>query len=157
MGENLENVIFRRGGAHGAELVEDELNFKTANVYNMMSIYVERGEPTRIGYKRIRFYLAEYYNPDWTTLAHYEKNPEEKPENFRAPHDHEFLTFTELFKQPIRTLDKVKKIKDTIMPQIKELCPQIAQANPNFTIRLREKLAEKLCQVYHDEKVLESY
>lgn len=70
--QKLENVIFRRGGAHGAELVEDELDFKTANIYNMMSIYIEKGEPTRIGYKRIRFFLADYYNPDWDSLAYYE-------------------------------------------------------------------------------------
>lgn len=76
LGESLDRVIIRRGGAHGAELVEDELNFKMANIYNMMSLYVERGEPTRVGYKRIRFYLVDYYNPDWNQLAYYEKNPE---------------------------------------------------------------------------------
>ena len=69
MGQSIETIIFRRGGAHGAELVEDELNFKTANIYNMMSIFVERGEPTRVGYKRVRFFLADYYNPDWHSLA----------------------------------------------------------------------------------------
>ena len=65
LGESLDNIIFRRGGSHGAELVEDELGLRTANVYNMMSVYVERGEPTRAGWKRIRFFVAEYYNPDW--------------------------------------------------------------------------------------------
>ena len=75
LGEKLDEVIFRRGGAHGAEIVEDELNFKQANIYNMMSIFVERGEPTRVGYKRIRFFLVDYYNPDWNSLAFYEKNP----------------------------------------------------------------------------------
>lgn len=145
LGQSIETIIFRRGGAHGAELVEDELNFKTANIYNMMSIYVERGEPTRVGYKRVRFYLAEYYNPDWHSLAAYEQKLQEMPENFRKPHDHEFLTFRELFKMPIRTLDKVKKIKETIMPKIKEVCPQIADKYPNFGLRFREKLSEKLC------------
>ena len=156
LNEKIEYVIFRRGGAHGAELVEDELNFKTANVYNMMSIYIERGEPTRVGYKRIRFYLAEYYNPDWNSLAEAEKNPKGLPENFRKPHDHEFTTFTELFKQPIRTLDKVKLVKEKILPQLRETYPQHFSGE-KITIRMREKLSDKLCQVYQDEKILEAY
>ena len=36
----IEGVIFRRGGSHGAELVEDDLTFKQANIYNGMSIFV---------------------------------------------------------------------------------------------------------------------
>ena len=85
MGQNLENLIFRRGGSHGAELVEDELGLKQANVYNMMSLYIEKGEPTRQGWKKLRFFLAEYYNPDWKST-----------DVTREPHDHEFFTFTEI-------------------------------------------------------------
>jgi len=121
-----------------------------------MSIYIERGEPTRVGYKRIRFYLAEYYNPDWNSLAEAEKNPEGLPENFRKPHEHEFTNFTELFKQPIRTLDKVKLVKEKILPQLRETYPQHFSGE-NITIRMREKLSDKLCQVYQDEKILETY
>ena len=65
LGVDVNELIFRRGGAHGAELSEDDLSFKQANVYNGMSIYVQKGEPTRQGWKRLRIFLAEYYNPDW--------------------------------------------------------------------------------------------
>lgn len=95
LGESLDNIIFKRGNIFGTELVEDDLTFKLANVFNMMNIHIERGTPTRQGYKKLSFSLANYYNADWTTL----QNPEEieKP-GFRPPHDHEFFTFTELFK-----------------------------------------------------------
>ena len=52
LGKTLDVLVFKRGGSHGAELVEDELGIKQANVYNMMSLFVERGEPTRMGWKR---------------------------------------------------------------------------------------------------------
>ena len=51
----------------------------------MMSLYIEKGEPTRQGWKKLRFFLAEYYNPDW-----------ESTDVTREPHDHEFFTFTEI-------------------------------------------------------------
>ena len=60
-----------------------------ANVFNRMSMFVQRGQPTRKGYKRLRFALADYYNPDWHSLP--------EGEGWREPHDHEFYTFTELF------------------------------------------------------------
>jgi hypothetical protein len=41
--ESLDHVIFRRGGQHGAELVEDDLTFKLAHFFNMMSLFLERG------------------------------------------------------------------------------------------------------------------
>jgi hypothetical protein len=47
LAENIETIIFKRGGANGSELVEDDLTFKQANIYNMMSIFVEKGQPTR--------------------------------------------------------------------------------------------------------------
>lgn len=72
----------------------------------MMSLYIEKGEPTRIGWKRLHFYLVELYNPDWTKPF-----PEDPNENFRSPHDHEFFTFTEISKQQIRVLNKVKVVK----------------------------------------------
>lgn len=154
LNEPLDKIIFRRGGNHGAELIEDDLPFKLANIYNMMSMFVEYGEPTRAGYKRIKFFMADYYNPDWSTLKGI---TDDLPEDFRAPYDYEFLTFTELFKQPTRTQDKVVELKQKLMTQINELFPNIQAKNPNYTIRLREKLADKLCAVYHNEKILGSY
>lgn len=41
IGLTLDCLVFRRGGSHGAELVEDDLGIKQANVYNMMSLYIE--------------------------------------------------------------------------------------------------------------------
>jgi hypothetical protein len=67
----------------------------------MMSMYIEKGEPTRHGWKRLKFYVSEYYNPDWENFD----------ENERLPHDNEFFSFTFLMRLPIRTLDKVKDIK----------------------------------------------
>ena len=143
LGESLDCIIFKRGGAFGAEMIEDDLPFKLANIFNMMSIYIERGQPTRAGYKRLRYSLAEYYNPNWMSFDE------------RLPYDHEFFTFTELFSTPTRTLDKVKDVKAAIMPKLLELYPQLAEGN--IKIRLRERLADKLCQVYHDERVFDSY
>ena len=53
LGKTLDVLVFKRGGSNGAELVEDELGIKQANVYSMMSLFVERGEPTRMGWKRL--------------------------------------------------------------------------------------------------------
>lgn len=73
----------------------------------MMCLYIEKGQPKKAGYKRLIFYLAEYYNPNWDSL----KSLESMDQNFRKPYDHEFFTFTEILRQPIRTLDKVKQVK----------------------------------------------
>jgi hypothetical protein len=62
-------LVFRRGGFNGAELVEDDLSFKEANIFNMISIFVEKGTPTRPGWKRLKIYHSVFYNPDW---YHYE-------------------------------------------------------------------------------------
>lgn len=34
----------------------------------MMCLYIEKGQPKKAGYKRLIFYLAEYYNPNWDSL-----------------------------------------------------------------------------------------
>lgn len=140
----LENLIFRRGGSNGAELVEEDLLFKQANIYNMMSIYIQRGEPTRQGWKKIRFFHSEYYNPDWTFA------PKEGEEIGRDPHDHEFFTFVDLGLLPIRVLDKVEDVKAKIIEKFEKTYGGLKPAQ----IRLRDKLNEKLAQVYHDSRVL---
>ncbi len=66
---SVDALIFRRGGAHGEELIEDDLTFKQANIYNMMSVFVEEGEPTRYGWKRLKFSAATLYTPDWSVFA----------------------------------------------------------------------------------------
>jgi len=69
LGRSIDSIIFRRGGAHGEELIEDDLYFKQVNIYNMMSLFVEIGEPTRYGWKRVRVYAASLYSPDWSVFA----------------------------------------------------------------------------------------
>ena len=43
---DLSEIIFRRGGSHGTELIEDEETLKRAQFYNMMSLYLENGVPS---------------------------------------------------------------------------------------------------------------
>ena len=43
LGESLDSIIFRRGNKHGAEMIEDDLPFKLGNIFNMMTIYMEKG------------------------------------------------------------------------------------------------------------------
>ena len=117
-----------------------------------MSINMERGTPTRSGFKRLSFSLAEYYNPNWNTFL---DNELVTSPDFRPPHDHEFYTFTELFKQPVRTLDTVEKVKEVIYPKLIEILPELA--NTEFKFRLRERLNDKLCAVYHESKIFDSY
>ena len=45
----LSDIVFRRGGAHGTELLEDDDSLKAAQFYNMMSLYLERGIPSQVG------------------------------------------------------------------------------------------------------------
>lgn len=75
----------------------------------MMSIYLEKGEPTRQGWKRLHFCIAEYYNPDWSSAL-----TDIGKATYREPHDHEFFTFKELVRLPIRTLDPVYKVKEVL-------------------------------------------
>ena len=83
--------------------MEDELSFKQANLYNMMSIYLEAGEPTRQGWRKLSVFLVDYYNPDWNIIG-----------GLREPHDHEFFTFTEVQRLAVRTLDKVVDVKKAL-------------------------------------------
>jgi hypothetical protein len=65
---------------------------------------------------------------------------------------------------PIRTLDPVHKLKQVLINNIKNLPKDILSSfeiNPESVqvenIRLRENLSDKLCEVYHDNKILETY
>ena len=42
---DINQMIFRRGGQHGAQIFEDDQELKEANIFNRMSIYVEKGNP----------------------------------------------------------------------------------------------------------------
>lgn len=86
IGLDLDQIVFRRGGANGAELIDDDLPFKQANIYNMMSVFIEQGQPTRHGWKRLKVFVAKFYNPDWITFA-------QGCDTMREPHDTDFFDF----------------------------------------------------------------
>ena len=43
---SLSELVFRRGGSHGTELLEDEQSLKQAQFYNMICLYLEKGIPS---------------------------------------------------------------------------------------------------------------
>ena len=49
VGYQLSDLVFRRGGAHGTELLEDDDSLKAAQFYNNMSLYLEKGIPSQVG------------------------------------------------------------------------------------------------------------
>ena len=55
----LDKLVFRRGGSHGVELLEDDDSLKQAQFYNHICLYLERGQPSVLGQKRINFFLAK--------------------------------------------------------------------------------------------------
>lgn len=42
-GVGLDELVFRRGGAHGVELLEDEDSLKQATFYNHICLYLQKG------------------------------------------------------------------------------------------------------------------
>jgi len=42
----LQELVFRRGGTHGSELVDDEQSLKQGQFYNMICVYVQVGVPS---------------------------------------------------------------------------------------------------------------
>lgn len=36
----LDQLVFRRGGSHGMELIEDDFSLKQAQIYNMICLYL---------------------------------------------------------------------------------------------------------------------
>lgn len=51
-------LVFKRGGAYGAELIEDESTLKQAQLYNMICLYIEVGTPTIVGQKRLKIFKS---------------------------------------------------------------------------------------------------
>lgn len=118
------------------ELIEDDLSLKQTQFYNMICLYLQTGIPSKYGQKRLKFCLAEY-QLEYTG------------------HDNIFFKFTDLFELPIRTLDTAWDAKQIIAQKINEQYPHLNVRPDQLT--LREKSAEKLLQVYHNEQVLEKY
>ena len=59
VGVGLDQLVFKRGGNHGVELLEDDDSLKQAQFYNHICLYLERGQPSVLGQKRIQFLLAK--------------------------------------------------------------------------------------------------
>jgi len=53
VGIGLDQIVFRRGGAHGVELLEDEDSLKQAQFYNHICLFLQRGQPSVLGQRRI--------------------------------------------------------------------------------------------------------
>jgi hypothetical protein len=46
---SLSEVVFRRGGSHGSELIEDDDSLKMAQFYSNICVYTEKGVPSQVG------------------------------------------------------------------------------------------------------------
>ena len=46
VGIGLDELVFKRGGAHGVELLEDEDTLKQAQFYNHIGLYLKKGQPS---------------------------------------------------------------------------------------------------------------
>jgi hypothetical protein len=63
LGKKVNTLVFKRGGTHGAELVEDDQTLKQAQFYNMICLYIQVGIPTIIGQKRLKIFVSENFKP----------------------------------------------------------------------------------------------
>ena len=141
---DLSELVFRRGGAHGTELLEDDDSLKAAQFYNMMSLYLEKGIPSQVGQKRVNFFLAK---PSQTFFQ--EANPEN---GIAVVPDNNFFSFEELMEIPVKIAVKTCIVKQRVIEAIGAKFPEIGitKVDPS-RIRLREKTGEdKLTQVYHE-------
>ena len=59
LGIDMGNLIMRRGGIHGVELVDLEESVKSAHLYNLACVYVEKGLAISQNENRIELYLAD--------------------------------------------------------------------------------------------------
>ena len=75
VGLDIGQIVFRRGGAHGTELLEDSESLKAAQFYNNMSVYLERGIPSQVGQKRVLLFLAKPCSAILSSV-----NPETEPD-----------------------------------------------------------------------------
>ena len=75
VGVGLDQLVFKRGGNHGVELLEDDDSLKQAQFYNHICLYLERGQPSVLGQKRIQFLLAKSSHIFLQEIA--VKNPED--------------------------------------------------------------------------------
>lgn len=105
VGISLDQLVFRRGGAHGVELLEDDDSLKQAQFYNHICLYLQIGQPSVLGQRRIQFLLAKSSHSILQETA----NPEDAG-LIRVP-DNCFFSFEHLASIPCKTSSKVSVIK----------------------------------------------
>lgn len=151
VGLEIGEIVFRRGGAHGTELLEDSESLKAAQFYNNMSVYLEKGIPSQVGQKRVVLFLAR---PSQALLSNV--NPEAEPAIIP---DNSFFSFEELMEIPVKTAIKTAAVKQRVVEAVSAKFPELGLATiDQRRIRLREKIGEdKLTQVYHEQRELGRY
>lgn len=150
---SLAEIVFRRGGSHGTELVEDDDSLKQAQFYRNMSLYLEKGIPSQMGQKRITFFLARY-----SSQTELEKTKEVQGAEaidtsgvVKVP-DNCFFFLEELAEIPVKTALKNNMMKSFVIENLKDHFPDLVSV-PEEQIRLREKTGEdKLSTVLHECK-----
>lgn len=123
---SLSEIVFRRGGSHGTELVEDDDSLKQAQFYNNMSLYLEKGIPSQIGQKRVTFFLARYSNQKM--LEESNKDQEESKGDEGKPTvvpDNCFFFVEELAEIPVKTAIKNSAVKSFVIENLKEHFPDL--------------------------------
>lgn len=151
LGVGLHEIVFRRGGSHGVELLEDDDSLKQAQFYNLICLYLEIGVPSVLGQKRINFYLAKNAQAFFQ-----ETNPED---GLVSVPDNCFFSFEELAQLPCKTATKVLVIKQQVIDFLAVKFPKLGleKLDPS-RIRLREKTGEdKLTSVLHESRELSRY
>lgn len=69
----------------------------------MICLYVEKGIPSQVGQKRLKFSLAKY--------AH---------EELSDSHDSQFFVFIDLLELPVKTTLKTAKVKEELLERLHE-------------------------------------
>lgn len=145
VGIGLHELVFRRGGSHGVELLEDDDTLKQAQFYNHIGIFLKKGQPSVQGQKLINFFLARSSQ----TLA---LGDAANPEEVRIP-DNCYFVFEELTSFPCDTGLFISQLKQEIVNKIGPLFPELGLEKLDLgQIRLREKVGDdKLTKVMHDQ------
>ena len=135
VGLEIGEIVFRRGGSHGTELLEDSESLKAAQFYNNMSVYLEKGIPSQVGQKRVVLFLAK---PSHALLSNV--NPEAEPD---VMPDNSFFSFQELMEIPVKTAVKTSAVKQRVIEAVSAKFPELGLAGLDpQRVRLREKTGE---------------
>ena len=120
----------------------------------MICLYLEKGIPSQVGQKRLKFFFADYAGT--SNLGGQTQQTDTTPV---ALPDHCFFTFTELMEIPVKTAQKVNLLKSQVIKLVDEAYPHLGLGKIDTKgIRFREKSGEdKLTTVYHGQRELNRY